>query len=172
MHLGGMDIFDSPLPGEDPRVKEAVPAGDSFQGNARCARLTCREAGHNAVREHRPWTSCVPGTFFAEPPAKLRSTQVFKTRGHGGGGLCILESSGVIHISQRRKPGFWSSHIRPHPPTPAHTCSHLPAPPHSPVPAHTCSHPLTPAQTHSHLPTPTHTHPHAHIRTPTRATLR
>ena len=139
------------------------------------------------VCEHRPWTSCVPGTFFAEPPAKPRSTQVFKTRGHGGGGLCILHSSGGVHISQRRKSGFWASHIclhlptpppahtRPHPltPTHTHTCPHLhlltPAHtstrPHPPIPTHTCPHLLTPAHTHPHLPTPAHTHTHPHLPT-------
>ena len=40
-----------------------------------------------------------------------------------GGGLCILQSSGGIHISQHRKLSFWASHICPHWPTPppAHT---------------------------------------------------
>ena len=162
MNLGGMDIFDSPLPGEaHAQVKKAVRAGDSPQGNARCTRLTCREAGCNSVCEHRLWTSCVPGRFFAEPPAKPRSTQVFKTRGHGGGGcLCILKSSGGIHIVQRRKPGFWASHICPHPPTPlpAHTRPHL-STPHT----HTCPH--------SHPPTPTPAHTSACTQSADRESL-
>ena len=159
MNLGGMDIFDSPLPGEaHAQVKKAVLAGDLPQGNARCARLTCRETGCNSVCEHRLWTSCVPGRFFAEPPAKPRSTQVFKMRGHGGGGcLCILKSNGGVHIAQRRKPGFWASHICLHPSTPP--------------PAHTRPHPPTPplAHTHPHLPTPTPAHTSICSHSPTPA---
>ena len=147
MNLGGTDIFDSPLPGEDhARVKEAVLAGDSPQGNARCAQLTCREAACNVVCEHRPWTSCVPGTFFAEPPAKPRSTQVFKTRGHGG---AVSASSTAVGASTSHSAGSRASG----PLTSARTCPHL----HLPTLAYTCPHPLT--------PTHTHTCPHLHLLT-------
>ena len=158
MNLGGMDIFDSPLPGEDhARVKEAVPAGDSPQGNARCARLMCREAARNAVCEHRLWTFCIPGMFFAEPPAKPRSTQVFKTRGHGRRSLHPPEQWGHPHLTAQEAELLGLSHLPapahtstcPHSPTPAHThtCPHL----HLPTLTHTCPHPLTPTHPHTWL---------------------